>query len=96
MDEFNQDPQVRLLREVFQAIEAWEQDRARSLGLDWTDGRVGLVRQAALERFLPDFHRAALSGPEGAVEIYARAYDRALAEILPGETGGAGEDGGDA
>ena len=96
MDEFSQDPQVRLLREVFRAIEAWEQGRARSLDLDWTDSRLGLIRQAALERFLPDFHRAALSGPERAVEIYAQAYGRALAGILPGETGGAGKGGPDA
>ncbi len=93
MDEFGRDPQVRRMRALFQAIETWERKQASSLGLDWTDRRAGLVRRAALEKFLPDFGRALFSGPVEAVKLYAQAYGRAVEELLPG--GGAGPDRGD-
>lgn len=68
------------MRLIFQAIEAWERSAAQNLGLPWTDPKLGLVRQRALEIFLPLFRQAFLSGPEAAAEFYARAYGEALAE----------------
>ena len=69
------------MRLIFQAIEAWETAAAQGLDLPWTDRKLGLVRQKALEMFLPLFRQAYLAGPEEAVAFYARAYGKALVEV---------------
>ncbi len=81
MDEFGHDPQVRRMREIFRALETWEQESARNTGLHWTDPRLGLIRRKVLAGFLPELNRALFSGPAEAVEIYARVYRDTLREL---------------
>ncbi len=69
------------MRDLFRALESWEQKHARNLDLDWTDGRLGLIRRKALDNFLPLAGQAFLSGPAEAVTIYAQAYREALREL---------------
>lgn len=73
------------MRVIFRAIETWEEKSVRTTGLHWTDGRIGLIRQKTLEKFLPELNRALFSKPAEAVEMYARVYRDTLRELEIGD-----------
>ncbi len=67
------------MRRVFRSLERWDEEAARKLGLNWTDGRLRRLREEALRRLQANLAQSGGRGLDEAsfLKAYQLAYRQA-------------------